>query len=89
MPGHSELSAHAKHMRDDSDGGTHASLRIAWLMVLNPVDLFRLTVVAPSPALASSVVPRLAPTAMAWAWILWIGMPAAIGLYRFRRMHIP
>ncbi len=57
-------------------------------MALNPVDLFRLTVVAPNSAYTSGGAPRLAPAATAGMWALWIGIPAAIGLYRFRRMHI-
>jgi len=108
MHGHDELRAPSaarpatRPMTGDDPHAHHAEPEVApprvlshWLMVLNPVDLFRLSAIALGPGLqvrlglalpgatASGVM-----TAAATGWLGWLVLPTIVGIRRFRRASL-
>lgn len=80
--GHDELTATA----------TKGNGSYPWIMLLDPVDLYRLTVLQAGPGLRASWVAAgasqggAAGQATTWiGWLLWLVAPAAVGVRRFRR----
>lgn len=94
--GHDELSASAMQMpagSDDqaagapADGGAYP-----WFLLLDPVDLYRLTVLRAGPGLRASWLAGAAPpgggaeqVALAIGWLFWLVAPAVAGGRRFGR----
>lgn len=102
--GHDELvvppSGSTRAGAEGAGGGTHAetaegdSVPLSiHLMLLDPVDLFRLSAFTLGPdlgarwTLATAREP-VSTSALAVAWIFWIVVPAALGLMLFRRVSL-
>lgn len=92
--GHDELAgagtAEGAPAAGDSPGNDSATLS-AWVMLLDPVDLFRLSVLQAGPRLRSqwAMTGLGADGYAAWlrllvGWLLWAAIPVALGLRRFR-----
>lgn len=99
--GHAELHVHTRSPGDDP----HARYaeptpepRVApsaWLMLLNPVDLFRLSALAGGPGLRQRLqlaLPAADPTGLrlplAAAWLAWVLVPLAVASWRLRRVTL-
>jgi ABC-type transport system involved in multi-copper enzyme maturation permease subunit len=64
-----------------------------WLMALDPVDLFRFTVLSGAPILHERAKMGLGDGAPGWflllgAWLAWIALPLGYALRRFRRTDL-
>jgi Cu-processing system permease protein len=97
--GHSELVAPARALpifdphaqRSEAGPPDGGGSRAAWLMVADPVDLFRLTALMASPHLGARLLAALGPGGTAAAaspltvgWLLWLVLPPLVGARRFR-----
>ena len=102
MHGHSELRAqmpirddHGDHRASAASQAPRASASPAWLMLLDPVDLFRLSALSAAPKLRiqlEAVLPEgrdLSTGApLVVGWLIWLAVPPAVGLLRFRRVVV-
>jgi Cu-processing system permease protein len=102
MHGHSELGAADQtsraHDPAPQDGEGEDSQRgrlLPWLMVLDPVDLYRLGALEASPYLRDRLATGVpgAGRADLWlpiviGWLLWLNVPPLVGLWRFRRASL-
>jgi Cu-processing system permease protein len=97
--GHSELSDSMPDRGDGSDGmpgGADTFPTGAWLLTLDPVDLFRLGALAavppagPEQATWRSVgaALRLSAAPLTAGWLSWLTLPTLIGWWRFRRLPL-
>jgi len=97
--GHSELSESMPALDGrgpDLAGGSEVDRTAAWLLTLDPVDLFRLgalSAVAPgsadrsvATAVGATLTIPVAPLAV--GWVGWLALPTLIGLRRFRRLPL-
>ncbi|HVS65296.1 MAG TPA: ABC transporter permease subunit [Thermoanaerobaculia bacterium] len=90
--GHTELAAPIRRgpeSRQEDGGGATPSP--AWWMALSPVDLYRLTaLLGPTSRSRLDLALGQAAGSIPWAplgvgWGLWLGLPPAVGVWRFRR----
>jgi len=88
--GHDEVATTATQMPAGA-----ADAPYPWFMLLDPVDLYRLTVLQTGPELrASWLAGGAAPgnrgaRAASWlGWLLWLSVPAVVGARRFRRVAL-
>ena len=84
----------------DSEPGQHRTGATAesapaaqWLMALDPVDLFRFTVLSGAPTLHERAKMGLGENDPGWflligAWLMWIALPLGYALRRFRRTDL-
>jgi ABC-type transport system involved in multi-copper enzyme maturation permease subunit len=100
MHGHSELrehipihDSHGDHQASASSQTPAAPVSGAWLMMLDPVDLFRLSALAAAPKLRTQWAALLPAGSdpSTWAvlvlgWLIWVAVPPAVALLRFRRV---
>jgi Cu-processing system permease protein len=102
--GYGEMSAQMEmmklHSMDDDGASAHPARAaesghgaVQWLMALDPVDLFRLSVLSTSPTLAQRAEVGVGenPTGrlvLAGAWLAWLILPLAIALRRFSRTDL-
>jgi ABC-type transport system involved in multi-copper enzyme maturation permease subunit len=98
--GHSELGQqmpihdyHGDHQAPAASQAPGASASPAWLMMLDPVDLFRLSALSTAPKLRAQLEAFLpgGGDPSTWApivlgWLIWLAVPPAVGLLRFRRL---
>jgi len=90
--GHTELAAPihrgAASRRQEGGGGAPGP---TWWMALSPVDLYRLTaLLGPGSRSRLDLALGQAGGSIPWAplvvgWSVWLGLPPAVGLWRFRR----
>lgn len=90
--GHSELSG-AMPLPDERGQGLGGEAGIdrtaAWLLTLDPVDLFRLgalSAISPPGRVGGTTTAPTLPLAV--GWLCWLVLPTLIGLRRFRRLPL-
>jgi ABC-type transport system involved in multi-copper enzyme maturation permease subunit len=88
--GHDELAASSMQMP-----ATASDAPYPWFMLLDPVDLYRLTVLQTGAELRASWLAggaapgsRAAHAASWLGWLFWLVMPAGVGVWRFRRVAL-
>jgi ABC-type transport system involved in multi-copper enzyme maturation permease subunit len=100
MHGHSELrrempvhDPQGNHEASPASRAAAAPTSPAWLMMLDPVDLFRLSALTGAPKLRARFEALLPGgwDPSTWAplvlgWLIWLTVPPAVGLLRFRRV---
>ena len=100
--GYGEMSAQMEmmklHSMDDDAGPARRPLEagygaIQWVMALDPVDLFRLTVLSGSPTLAARARAGVGDVPLGWmvlggAWLAWLVLPLGVAYRRFRRADL-
>ena len=94
--GHDELIAPggSKDATSDHSERSRAGTSVVTsLMMLNPVDLFRLSALTIAPDLSARWTLFAERATPPWpiiliGWILWITVPAALGMYLFERLAL-
>ena len=94
--GHDELVAPGGSMdamSDHIEGSRARTSVVTWLMMLNPVDLFRLSALTIAPDLSARWMLFAERATPPWliilvGWILWTTVPAALGMYLFERLPL-
>lgn len=90
--GHSEMAtAMPADPSASSRGPGPLGSPAAWLLTLDPVDLFRLGALSNTAALdgPGGGTPPASSVPMLVGWLIWLGLPFWIGLARFRRLPLP
>lgn len=99
MHGHSELRQqmpihdyHGERQASAASQSPRAPASPAWLMMLDPVDLFRLSALSTAPKLRAQLKAFLPEDSdlstrvpLVLGWLIWLAVPPAIALFRFRR----
>lgn len=87
---HASEHAHGDHRSEPAL--TAAVSPLTWLMLVNPVDLYRLSALATAPSLRARLalaLPGGGPLSRFWplaaGWLAWLAVPPLLALWRFRR----